>query len=260
MAENWQKERHLRVLREKKEERLVKVFRDGAAKVVENKEVVVGDIVLVEPGDIIPCDGIFLFGHNVKCDESGATGESDAAIRKVPYNDMVELSKNTVAEGKDPRMLHRDCFMLSGSKVLEGVGRYVVTAGRTKTFDRRSIRSASLDALLGVSLTDQFGISLALCDDIEDTPLQLKLSRLATISACAALLYGFVLLVMFITLFGGKVHNARRPKDVDPSTPASTLKGIIIARGVADFCIIPVIVFCIVSAEGMWRAFCGFEI
>lgn len=42
----------------------------------------VGDIALLEPGEIIPCDGVFLRGHNVRCDESGATGESDA-IKKV---------------------------------------------------------------------------------------------------------------------------------------------------------------------------------
>ena len=45
-------------------------------------DIVVGDIALLEPGEVVPCDGVFLSGHNVKCDESGATGESDA-IRKV---------------------------------------------------------------------------------------------------------------------------------------------------------------------------------
>jgi len=49
--------------------------------------VVVGDVVLFEPGEIIPCDGIFLSHHNVRCDESGATGESDV-IKKVSYYSM----------------------------------------------------------------------------------------------------------------------------------------------------------------------------
>jgi len=57
-----------------------------------------GDIALVEPGEILPCDGIFISGHNIKCDESGTTGESDA-IKKLPYADVV------------------------GSKVVEGVGK-----------------------------------------------------------------------------------------------------------------------------------------
>ena len=54
------------------------------------QQVVVGDIALLEPGEVVPCDGIFLSGHNVKCDESGATGESDA-IRKLPYADCIAL-------------------------------------------------------------------------------------------------------------------------------------------------------------------------
>lgn len=60
----------------------------------------------------------------MRCDESGATGESDA-IRKVPYEDCLgEASK-------------KDCFIVSGSKVIEGVGVYVVIAVGTKSFNGR---------------------------------------------------------------------------------------------------------------------------
>jgi magnesium-transporting ATPase (P-type) len=95
------------------------------------QEVVVGDIALLEPGEIIPCDGIFISGHNVKCDESGATGESDA-IKKAPFHDVVQLHK-----AKGPHAAHSDCFMISGSKVLEGVGKYVIVAVGTKSFNGR---------------------------------------------------------------------------------------------------------------------------
>jgi len=95
------------------------------------QEVVVGDIALIEPGEIIPCDGLFLSGHNVKCDESGATGESDA-IKKLSFEDCVEVMKKGGGG-----LAHTDCFMVSGSKVLEGVGRYVVVAVGTKSFNGR---------------------------------------------------------------------------------------------------------------------------
>lgn len=143
---DWQKERQFKALNERKEERGVKVIRDGVEKVIDIKvcydmfvlstsltliqEVVVGDIALVEPGEIIPCDGIFITGHNVKCDESGATGESDA-IKKASYTEVIELTRS--AEGS----LHTDCFMISGSKVIEGVGKYVVVAVGTKSFNGR---------------------------------------------------------------------------------------------------------------------------
>ena len=66
-------------------------------------------------------------GHNVKCDESGATGESDA-IKKVSYEEI--MREKDVSS-------HTDCFVISGSKVLEGVGQYVVVAVGTKSFNGR---------------------------------------------------------------------------------------------------------------------------
>lgn len=94
----------------------MKVIRDGMERIVDVHTVVVGDVALLEPGEIIPCDGVFLAGHNVRCDESGATGESDA-IRKVSYEDCLHVRDS----GEDAHS-HQDCFMVSGSKVLEGYG------------------------------------------------------------------------------------------------------------------------------------------
>jgi hypothetical protein len=95
----------------------------------------VGDIALLEPGEIVPCDGVFLSGHNVKCDESGATGESDA-IKKVSYDECIALRGS---EGGT----HTDCFIVSGSKALEGVGKYVVVAVGTKSFNGRIMMGMS---------------------------------------------------------------------------------------------------------------------
>jgi Ca2+-transporting ATPase len=86
----------------------------------------VGDIALLEPGEIVPCDGIFISGHNVKCDESGATGESDA-INKLSFSEIIG----------GPERAHKDCFIISGSKVLEGVGKYVIVAVGNKSFNGR---------------------------------------------------------------------------------------------------------------------------
>lgn len=127
---DWQKERQFQTLNEKKEERGVKVIRDGAECVIDIHDVVVGDVALIEPGEIIPCDGVFLSGHNVRCDESGATGESDA-IRKVSYEECIRIHD----KGEEPG--HTDCFMVSGGKVLEGYGSYVIIAVGTKSFNGR---------------------------------------------------------------------------------------------------------------------------
>jgi len=161
---DWQKERQFKVLNEKKEDRLVKVIRDGGERQIDVHQVVVGDVVILEPGEIIPCDGVFLFGHNVRCDESSATGESDA-IKKRPYHECIELRDKRLMEfdpdgpsddGEsinttrriNPSGLellgHTDCFVVSGSKVLEGVGCYVVISVGTKSFNGRIMMGSSL--------------------------------------------------------------------------------------------------------------------
>ncbi|KAF8837766.1 Ca-transporting ATPase [Paxillus ammoniavirescens] len=170
---DWQKERQFKVLNEKKEERGVKVIRDG----VEH-EVVVGDIALLEPGEIVPCDGIFLSGHNVKCDESAATGESDA-IKKVPYAGCLALKD--AQNGLHSDSAHTDCFVVSGSKVLEGVGCYVVVAVGTKSFNGR--------------------IMMALRTDAENTPLQLKLNILAELIAKVGSIAGIILFTALMIRF-----------------------------------------------------------
>ncbi|KZV64863.1 Ca-transporting ATPase [Peniophora sp. CONT] len=185
---DWQKERQFQVLNAKKEDRAVKVIRDGEERLIGVHDVVVGDIALLEPGEVVPCDGVFLSGHNVKCDESGATGESDA-IRKVSYAECQELlnrkrsEKGKGAEGKRALELmgHTDCFVVSGSRVLEGVGRYVVIAVGTKSFNGR--------------------IMMALRGDAEDTPLQGKLNRLADLIAWAGMIAGLVLFVGLMIRF-----------------------------------------------------------
>ena len=92
-----QKEKQFRILNDKKEERGVKVIRCGVERVIDVKELPVGDVALLEPGEIIPCDSIFISGHNVKCDESSATGESNAIKIQVLARSSPE-DKNILVE------------------------------------------------------------------------------------------------------------------------------------------------------------------
>lgn len=146
---DWQKERQFQKLNEKKEERGVKVIRGGKERVIDVKDVVVGDVAMLEPGEILPCDGVFLSGQNVKCDESGATGETDL-IKKVPFDDCYHVYKRIqdsnpggdIERLYEGEMKHTDCFMISGSKVQEGTGSYVVIAVGTKSFNGRIMMGA----------------------------------------------------------------------------------------------------------------------
>ncbi|KAF9644891.1 Ca-transporting ATPase, partial [Thelephora ganbajun] len=187
---DWQKERQFRILNDKKEERGVKVIRHGVERVIDVKELLVGDVALLEPGEIVPCDGIFISGHNVKCDESGATGESDV-IKKVCYDDCIALREQVKLEGADARGFdaadaHTDCFVISGSKVLEGYGKYIVIAVGQKSFNGR--------------------IMMALRGDPDPTPLQEKLNDLAELIAkiggAAGLILFIALMIRFFVQLG----------------------------------------------------------
>ena len=136
--DNWQKARQFGTLNQKEQHRLVKVIRDGGERLIPISQVVVGDVVLLEPGDVIPCDGIFLSGRNVRCDEFSATGES-SKITKLSYEECIALRDKRVTE-LDPDgpsrvevLGHADCFIVSGSKVLDGIGTYVVIAVGSKS-------------------------------------------------------------------------------------------------------------------------------
>ncbi len=59
----WSKDKQFRDLNKKKEETCVKVIRDGERVMVDMHELFVGDIVRLEPGDQIACDGVLVEGY-----------------------------------------------------------------------------------------------------------------------------------------------------------------------------------------------------
>ncbi|KAI0880558.1 plasma membrane calcium-transporting ATPase [Annulohypoxylon maeteangense] len=172
---DWQKERAFVRLNAKKEDREIKVIRSGKSYMINVHDILVGDVLHLEPGDLVPVDGIFIGGHDMKCDESSATGESDA-IKKTPGEQvMIALESGANQKGLDP-------FIISGSKVLEGVGTFLCTS---------------------VGVHSSFGkIMMSVRTDIEATPLQKKLERLAVaiakLGGAAAGLLFFVLLFRFV--------------------------------------------------------------
>lgn len=168
---DYQKERQFVKLNKKKQDRNVNVTRSGKVQEISVYDVLVGDVCHLEPGDMIPCDGIFIEGHNVKCDESSATGESDL-IRKRPADDVY----SAIEKGEDCRKM--DPFILSGAQVTDGVGTFLVTS-------------------TGVN-SSHGKIMMSLREDPEVTPLQ---SKLNTLAEYIAKLGGAAGLLLFVVLF-----------------------------------------------------------
>lgn len=183
-ANDWQKERQFAKLNARKDDREVKVVRSGRTIQISVYDITVGDLMHLEPGDAVPVDGIFISGHSVKCDESSATGESDQMKKTAVDEVWQQIQDGTATKKLDP-------FIISGSKVLEGVGTFVVTS---------------------VGVNSSFGkIMMSLQTDNEDTPLQVKLGGLANwiggLGSSAAVLLFFILLIKFLAALGGNTST-----------------------------------------------------
>ncbi|KAG8913777.1 hypothetical protein FRC02_005309, partial [Tulasnella sp. 418] len=173
---DWQKERHFRTLDDEQKDRMVKVIRDGKETVINNEEIVVGDIALLESGEIMPCHGVVLEGHNLRCDEPEATKESNVT-KKFSYDEVLEEKQNAGPGEK----LKKDCFLISGSQIIEGIGKYVVIAIRPQGCSGR--------------------ITLVPHGDIENTPSQKELNAFAKLIAKLGCLGGSVLFLALIIRF-----------------------------------------------------------
>uniref|UniRef100_A0A4W4GMY3 Calcium-transporting ATPase n=1 Tax=Electrophorus electricus TaxID=8005 RepID=A0A4W4GMY3_ELEEL len=104
---DWSKEKQFRGLQSRiEQEQKFTVIRNGQVIQIPVAEIVVGDIAQIKYGDLLPADGILIQGNDLKIDESSLTGESDQ-VRK---------------------SLEKDPMLLSGTHVMEGSGRMVVTA------------------------------------------------------------------------------------------------------------------------------------
>jgi Ca2+-transporting ATPase len=179
---DWQMERQFNKLNEKHNDRTVKAVRSGKSTEISVFDVLVGDVLHLEAGDMIPVDGIFIKGHGVKCDESSATGESDL-LKKVSGDEVFAILEEIAKGGQAPADIEKlDPFIFSGSKVNEGTGTFLVTA---------------------VGVNSSYGrIMMSMHTEQEDTPLQKKLNILADgiakFGGGAALLLFIVLLIKFL--------------------------------------------------------------
>ncbi|KAL5561825.1 hypothetical protein UlMin_031572 [Ulmus minor] len=101
----------------------IDVMRGGRRQEISIFDIVVGDVVLLNIGDQIPADGLFLNGHSLLVDESSMTGESDYV--------EIDLIKNP--------------FLFSGSKVADGSAKMLVTSVGMNTLWGEMMSSISRD-------------------------------------------------------------------------------------------------------------------
>ncbi|KAJ4191190.1 hypothetical protein NW767_010985 [Fusarium falciforme] len=169
-ATDWQKNHKFKKVNERKQQRDVTVMRSGRLKRISVYDVVVGDIMHLEAGDVVAVDGVLVQASSLQMNESAISGESDLVHKSVPNH-------------YDPfHTVQADPFILSGTTVASGVGHYLVTAvGVNSTYGR---------------------VLMSLRDDVQETPLQAKLGRLGkqliVIGAIAGSLFFLILFIRFM--------------------------------------------------------------
>lgn len=144
-ANNYIKEQQFQKLNAIATAKNINVMRSGELVNISVYDLLVGDVVEVETGEILSVDGILIEGHNVSIDESSITGEIHEIKKRVP-------STYEASEGLSP-------FLISSSRVMEGTGTMVVAA---------------------VGKNSYYGKLKMMIQDADDTtPLQEKLTVLA---------------------------------------------------------------------------------
>lgn len=106
--------RRFNVLTAMNEDQRVKVRRNGRVTEVKRREVVVGDIILVEVGDEIPADAQLVEAVNLQVDESSLTGEP--------------LTTKSIDATKEGNEAYPPNVILRSTMVMNGRGTAVVTA------------------------------------------------------------------------------------------------------------------------------------
>ena len=96
------------------------VIRNGVEQKVISDDILVGDLIRINYGEILPADLLLVEGNGIKMDESALTGESDSVSKKTYEKCREELE---AGKNKPSSMV-----LLSGTNVIEGTGSAIVIA------------------------------------------------------------------------------------------------------------------------------------
>ena len=177
VVQEYKAEKSLNALK-KLTEQEVFVYRDGELKKVSSNELVIGDVILLEAGIILPADCRIIEGFDLKVDESSLTGESLPV-----YKDC-----NFVAN-KDVSISDMKNMAFKGTSVTCGRGKAVVVA-------------------LGMST--EFGkIAKGIKENGKElTPLQKSIKDVAKVLTFLVLIVAFITFVIEICISPANIMDA----------------------------------------------------
>lgn len=148
----------------------VTVVRNGKITEVMRKDIVVGDVVILNTGDEIPADGNLIESVSLQVNESTLTGE--------PL-----ISKTTLKDDFDPDATYPSNRVLRGTTVVDGHATMIVDAVGDSTEYGNVNQGAQME------------------NDL-DTPLQMQLKRLASlISKAGYAIAGLTFIALTVNMF-----------------------------------------------------------
>ena len=130
------------ILNQVNDDELVEVIRNCNATQIPKKDVVVGDVVIINTGAEVPADGELLECVSLNVDESTLTGEP-MCHKSVDEKDF------------DPDATYPTNHVLKGTKVMEGHGIFRVTAVGDKTENGKVFVAAQIDDSVKTPLNEQ---------------------------------------------------------------------------------------------------------
>lgn len=131
------------------EETLVKVVRNGKVQEVPRKDIVVGDLVILETGEEIPADGELVEAISLQVNESNLTGEP-------------VIGKTIIEEDFDDEATYASNWVMRGTTVVDGHGAMKVQRVGDATEIGKVARQSTEETL-------------------EPTPLNIQLTKLANL-------------------------------------------------------------------------------
>ncbi|MCL2634163.1 MAG: calcium-translocating P-type ATPase, PMCA-type [Oscillospiraceae bacterium] len=164
------------------EDIVVKVIRNGSTVMLNQKDIVVGDILIISTGDRVPADGRLISSSELHADESMLTGESVPAEKD---------SEAVITDVKTP-LAERVNMLYSGTFITSGFGQLIVT---------------------GVGDSTEFGkiageLNNKKSDSEKSTPLQEKLARMSKLITLFGVIAAAIVFVVQLINFSknGVLH------------------------------------------------------
>ena len=134
--------REFDLLNKVNDDQAVQVFRDGEVTEVPRRDIVVGDIVILNTGDEVPADGVLLEASSLNVDESSLTGEPVCA----KTIDPAEFNSNDTYPSNE---------VFRGTNIMEGHGVMEVKAVGDATEAGKVYEAARIDNSVKTPLDEQ---------------------------------------------------------------------------------------------------------